>query len=385
MKKLAITCCALLLSTSVASANFSDIHNSNQFADAINYVKTAGYVNGYPDGSYKPENQINRAEFTKMIVNIFQGEAFGKEECNETVFSDVEASAWYGPYACFAKKHSIIQGYSDGTFKPDAKINFAEAAKIIINSHEPDRAKERKNTESPVWYELYTNIIWSSMAVPSSITWPDKIITRGEMAYIIWKYEGLGIPYDEQLRTVQDNVAIILGTSTLKSKIDTVDEFIEGGFKNGFEGGNNHYISIKSVTCFSGSCGFEGGGKWGITANAKDSENFFAYAGKNVDMIIKADSACPFATKECHDIKNVSMVIKDSASKYVTYEPKAVQFKWGDTPADVKPINTTLPIYVYFNPGMNNSLNDMMDYYLNIPDQGAWYGPFKGRLMGEMQ
>ncbi|MCX6734197.1 MAG: S-layer homology domain-containing protein [Candidatus Peregrinibacteria bacterium] len=384
MKKLAITCCVLLLSASVASANFYDIKESNEFADAINYVKTAGYVNGYPDMSYKPDNQINRAEFTKIIVNTYFAEAAAQESCDnnafQKVFSDIPTSTWFKPYICSAYDHGVVTGYSDKTFRPDGKINYAEAAKIIVKSFDPDGSKGYANKQSSTWYGAYVNALKDRNAEPLTIKSPGQLITRGEMAYMIWKFEGLGISPAEQLRSVQDNASIILGTSLLKSKVYTPDEFVEGGFKDG-----NVYIAIKSVTCYNNSCAFEGGGKWGVGTDTKDSESFFPYAGQAVDMVIKADQNCQSGAEECYNIKNVSIVLKDSAAKYETTAPSSVtQFTYGTTPADVKPTGATSSIYVYFR-GSSNNLREMFEYYLNVPDTGKWYGPFKGRLGGEMQ
>ena len=58
---------------SVASAAFSDVSVSTQYADAIKYAETNGIVSGYPDGSFKPLSRINRAEFTKIIVGATTG------------------------------------------------------------------------------------------------------------------------------------------------------------------------------------------------------------------------------------------------------------------------------------------------------------------------
>lgn len=389
MKKIVITCCALLLSTSVVSANFYDVSETDQFADAINYVKTAGYVTGYPDTSYKPDNEINRAEFTKIIVDTFSGGGFSKgynkdypnSGCEKKLFPDAPLKEWFGIYVCAARDSGFIDGYADGTFKPSGKINYAEAAKIIAKAYDPDGSKGYTNKQSSIWYETFTDALKDRNAEPSTITSPSKFITRGEMAYMIWKFEGLGISLEEQLRNVQDNAAIVVGTSVLKSKIYTVDGFVEGGFKDG----NNVYINIKSIMCYNNSCGFEGGGKWSIGANSKDSESFFPYVGKSVDMIIKVDSGCTADAKACNDIKNVSIVLKDSAAKYETTAPTSVkQFIYGTAPADVKPAGTTSSISVYFR-GNPNSLIEMTEYYLKVLNTGKWYGPFKGRLMGEMQ
>ncbi|MBP9779643.1 S-layer homology domain-containing protein, partial [Candidatus Gracilibacteria bacterium] len=84
------------------------------------------------DESYEPYRSITRAEFVKMLVRslscryMFVG--------TETKFSDVSRDMWYAEYIAFAVENEWINGYSDGTFRPDALITRAEAAKILARS-----------------------------------------------------------------------------------------------------------------------------------------------------------------------------------------------------------------------------------------------------------
>lgn len=199
MKKIAIAFCALLFSTSVAYANFSDVTASTQYAVAIDYVESSGYVNGYPDGSYKPDDLINRAEFTKIVVNAFGYTSEVIDGCTEKKsFPDIVVSEWYVKFVCIAKQEKIINGYPDGTFKPNGEINFAEAAKIIVKTYDREGAKGYTNKTSSVWYETFVNALKDRDAVPATIESNDQLITRGEMAYMIWKFEGLGITQDDK-------------------------------------------------------------------------------------------------------------------------------------------------------------------------------------------
>jgi hypothetical protein len=103
---------------------FMDVDANNEFYDSIGYVKSEGIVEGYEDGSYMPDQTINRAEFTKIIVESVFGEP---EACLVTMhFTDV-GDEWYANYICKAVKEFIIVGYPDGSFKPADKINFAGA------------------------------------------------------------------------------------------------------------------------------------------------------------------------------------------------------------------------------------------------------------------
>jgi len=131
---------------------FTDVTYTNKYYTALKYLKDNGIVGGYSDGSYKPDNKINRAEFTKIIIGaVTTQEALTNcaanytkvGDYNVTLFPDVvfvmvggNEPSWFFDYVCVAKFNGIIKGYSDGTFKPDRNINFAEAAKIVTNAME---------------------------------------------------------------------------------------------------------------------------------------------------------------------------------------------------------------------------------------------------------
>ena len=165
---------------------FSDVPATHLNSDAIAYVKDRGIVSGYPDGTFRPDQQINRAEFTKILIAgnyppDFDGP--GPEECLQDayVFLDVSRE-WFAKYVCTAKAGGLIDGYPDGTFRPAANINFVEAAKILS-----------KNFDLPLtdgtnsWYENYVRALSAKNAIPTSIIRFDQSITRGEMAEMIYR------------------------------------------------------------------------------------------------------------------------------------------------------------------------------------------------------
>jgi|WetSurMetagenome_2_1015567.scaffolds.fasta_scaffold113240_3 hypothetical protein len=166
---------------------FSDVEATSTYNDALTYLKPRGIIQGYSDGTYKPDNQINRAEFTKIAVGLLGPET---QDCAATTasfagkFSDVETSVWYADFVCLALNNNIIAGYPDGTFKPAQNINFAEAAKIIANA---DMLTVTTPTGSDPWYKGYVDALAAKNAIPATIKSFDQIITRGEMAEIIFR------------------------------------------------------------------------------------------------------------------------------------------------------------------------------------------------------
>lgn len=171
---------------------FADIAIDNEYYDALAFLKVNGIIKGYDDGTFKPNNTINRAEFTKIIIesNYAPEEITNCLESaiqNETeIFPDVPAqeNIWFSKYICLAKEKGIIKGYDDGTFKPTNTINFAESAKIMV---ETGLAPSTPSPQSQLWYADYISALEKQSAIPESIKSVANPITRGQMAEIIFR------------------------------------------------------------------------------------------------------------------------------------------------------------------------------------------------------
>lgn len=160
---------------------FTDVSSSHVYSDAIDYAESLGIVQGYKDGTFRPDVPINRAEFTKVIIATeYDQETL--DSCNTSKFTDVPDGAWYMPYICVAELEGIIDGYADQSFKPAQLINFAEASKILTNT-----LISQTNQGVPIWYETYVKSLSSKNAIPTSIDTFEHNITRGEMVEIIWR------------------------------------------------------------------------------------------------------------------------------------------------------------------------------------------------------
>lgn len=110
------------------SKYFSDIRDNHPNAESINTLAGEKIINGYSDHTFKPDASINRAELTKMIVvtRINPDKTIFKN-----CFPDVQEQ-WFAPYICYAKAKGWVQGYKDGTFRPENNVNRAEALKILL-------------------------------------------------------------------------------------------------------------------------------------------------------------------------------------------------------------------------------------------------------------
>lgn len=188
MKRLLSLFTALFLPwLSITQAAFFDVTPSYPYFDAIEFVQEKGYVKGYDDGTYKPNDSINRAEFIKILIEA----RFSKtriDSCklsSESLFVDVATTQWFASYVCLSKQEGIIGGYPDGTFRPGQSINLAEAAKIIVGSY----GFQVDAVSGAAWYAPYIAVLEALSSRPDTARDANHLLTRGEMAFIITGFE----------------------------------------------------------------------------------------------------------------------------------------------------------------------------------------------------
>lgn len=170
----------LFLLASVSSLAFFDVNSNTTNQEAIDFLAGQGIISGYADGTFKPDNTLNRAELLKILIGATTKEQISAEQY-KNCFSDVK-DEWFAKYVCYAKEKGIINGYSDGTFKPSQTINFAEVAKIIVNAFDLETV-----ADSTAWYAGYVKVLSDKKAIPKTITRFYLPINRQEMAEIVYR------------------------------------------------------------------------------------------------------------------------------------------------------------------------------------------------------
>ena len=106
------------------SNTFSDVAKSHWAANYIGYMQQFGIITGYADGSFRPDASVTRAEFA-AIASRFEKLTEGTKS-----FSDVPSSHWAAKYINFAATRGWVNGYADGTFRPNNSITRAEVAAV---------------------------------------------------------------------------------------------------------------------------------------------------------------------------------------------------------------------------------------------------------------
>jgi len=111
--------------------HFPDVSEDAWYYDYIETMYNQGWINGYPDGKFRPGVGINRAEIAKMVVNAFEIE---QDLSGAGHFDDVAESDWFYGYVETVYNSGLMRGYGDGSFGPSNAVTRAETAKIVYDS-----------------------------------------------------------------------------------------------------------------------------------------------------------------------------------------------------------------------------------------------------------
>ncbi len=140
---------------------YYDVLPQDWFNNAISTLTYAGVLNGYPDGNFRPNSDITRAEFAAIAVRFFEGDG---EEIEGDAFPDIRKH-WANAEINLAYAKGLIEGYPDGTFKPDQAITRAEAVTIVNRVLERYPHKDHLLKDMIVWPDNMDKDMWYYEAI----------------------------------------------------------------------------------------------------------------------------------------------------------------------------------------------------------------------------
>jgi len=172
-------------------AGFIDVDERDPYCDAIEYVKAAGIFDGYSDGSFRPYVAINRAETVKVVLEGFDYNSM----YTNIDFWDVATYEWYYNYLRTAVYYRIVQGYPDGSFRPAQTVNRVELLKVFLESsnvYVPSCSYQPySDVPSNEWYTKYVCFAktYNLMDVDYFNNFnPAKPMTRGDVAELFYRF-----------------------------------------------------------------------------------------------------------------------------------------------------------------------------------------------------
>ena len=170
----------------------------------------SAYISGYPDGTVGPDKTITRAEAATMFYNLLTDKTGDAK-----TFTDVPVNQWYAKAVMTLAGKGVISGYPDGTFKPDASITRAEFVTMAMNFANAEKGTACSFPDVPqnMWYygaiAGATQNGWIS-GYPDGTFGPDRYITRAEVTSVINRMENRAadmsfmMDHLDELRTFSD-------------------------------------------------------------------------------------------------------------------------------------------------------------------------------------
>lgn len=189
MKKTAFITLILIVLLSVNSfaMPFLDVEKGTKEAYAIEKLWKAGYVNGYNETTFAPDNHLTRAEFVKIVNNVFS-----YTQPAENPFNDIFEGDWYYGEVLKAVQADYIKGMGDGRFCPNDKVTREQVCVIINNilKMEPVPISVTINDEVSDWAVESVRIVISNGLAEleeGDVFRATVPITRGEVSVILAK------------------------------------------------------------------------------------------------------------------------------------------------------------------------------------------------------
>lgn len=105
-----------------------------EYEKAVARLVAFGVLDGYKDGTYRPEQDVTRAEFAKILVEALGIGKAAEAAKGKVTFKDVPASHWASGYVNTASGEGLLKGFPDGTFKPEDQVTYAEALTMLVRA-----------------------------------------------------------------------------------------------------------------------------------------------------------------------------------------------------------------------------------------------------------
>ncbi len=230
---LALTMMMSLVTINAGAKEFTDDEELN-YKEAVDVISEISVVDGYEDGSFKPQNTLTRGAAAKIICNLILGPTTAAELHADTApYKDVPVSNTFSGYIAYCAKEKIISGYADGSFRPAGTLTGYAFMKMLLGALGYDAT-----------YEGYTGGNWSinvakqAIGIGLNAGLTDEFngvdfVTREEAAlYAFNTLQATMVDYDQKITTNVNGVDVTISQGS--SKPVTWSEGIneDGNIKN---------------------------------------------------------------------------------------------------------------------------------------------------------
>ena len=268
-------------SNQLVVGQLSDVSKNSYEGQAALYLQQRGVISGFPDGSFRGSNPVNRVEAAKML--LLAGDYTMRQIQNTGTYADIEPGAWYEQFALNAVDRGIMAGYPNSTFGPSRAVIRAEFLKMLSNAFEIETHLPFHYTDVPTdaWYsefagaaEKYNLFLYDKTEMLPSAPMSREEVVWGIYQMFVHRNYNLVVrtPFDYAFTTepkVPDTLHAAASSSqssvpTVSSSVSSVptttycdDSDQTGAFPNGFNLNQKGTATNKLMTSnntFTDSC-----------------------------------------------------------------------------------------------------------------------------------
>lgn len=194
-KKILFICTIVILcigSVVSAATSFSDVKNT-KYEEAVENLVSLKIVNGFEDNTFKPKNNVTRAQLSKMLViSMGMEDEVASASKKFLNFKDVLSNYWGYGYIKVASDKKLVKGYTDGKFKPDGTVTYAEATAMVVRALGYEDVIKKSSLTWPNNYMSYANDNLKLFNGISTFKANDTA-TRGDIALLLWNALRTGV------------------------------------------------------------------------------------------------------------------------------------------------------------------------------------------------
>lgn len=202
---------------------FTDVGTDHYAYEAVKTMKELGIINGYPDGSFKPQETVSRVEFATMMVKTLNLYVYDKAQSS---FNDMGSNAWAIPYVEAAKPY--LTGYKTSTgisFKPDAPSVREDMAVALVKALKKeadnqvdlasyaDKDQVSSNLRDYVSAAINKNIMVGEVVEGKKYFYPQRSLTRAEAAQLL-----MNVINEEKITFDDKAEKVVIGDSNTGTK-----------------------------------------------------------------------------------------------------------------------------------------------------------------------
>ncbi len=331
---------SLMLCTQAAS--FSDVESTHSNYTAISTLADMGIINGYTDGTFKPDNAVTRAEMAKLISVLY---GYDVATVAKSPFTDVPDDHWAVTFISTMKDVGIINGMGDGTFLPNNEVTYEQSLKMIVCALNWGEIAAQSSTPEDwsLGYRQHATRLGITKGV--SVESNSSPAPRGTIAQLLYNsldakraekvVDANGqVSYKESDKAVSEERSIynLNGARIISTPALNVDgEFIKDGYiRLKDTSGKNYEMSVGTNSAL-----LEAAGRYVDIKYQVDTSNNMTVASYTL-----------LGTKETIDVKK----IKDVTDAYIEYYIN-------DDYEQTKKITIDNPAVVYNNRVLKNALD----------------------------